>query len=119
MQKKIGELDRILPEEFKAELISKSELVEAKTSARQTQKIDNGIEAQMVVMSISGSEWQNLLQRAQQKGLLTRKETGILRIAAQLPGKIPSEKQSKILIDLLEKAEQEGIVVNCNSRHGM
>ena len=112
LQKKVDEFNRILPKEFKAELISRSEIVEEKKSARQTQKIDNGIGAQMKVMSIPGPEWQSLLQRAQQKGLLTQKEAGILRIAAQIPAKIPSEKQSVILVGLLDKVEQEGIVVN-------
>ena len=112
LQKKVGELDHILPGEFKAGLVSRSKMVEEKKAARQTQKIDNGIEAQKMVMSISGPKWQSLLQRAQQKGLLTQKETGILRIAAQIPGKVPSEKQSMVLVDVLEKAEEEGIVVN-------
>ena len=112
LQKKVGELDQILPKEFKSELVSKSAIVEEKKSARQTQKIDNGIEAQRLVMNIPGQEWQSLLQRAREKGLLTQKETGILRIAAQIPRKVPSEKQSMILVGLLEKAEQEGIVVN-------
>ena len=64
------------------------------------------------MLKIAGSKWQSLLQRAQEKGLLTAKETGILQIATQIPKKIPSEKQSMVLVGLLEKAEQEGIVVN-------
>ena len=64
------------------------------------------------MLEIAGPKWQSLLQRAQEKGLLTAKETGVLQIAAQIPKKIPSEKQSMVLVDLLEKAEQEGIVVN-------
>lgn len=112
LQKKLGELDLILPIEFKASLISKSKLVEEKKAAQQTQKIDNGIEAQKMVISISGPKWQDFLQTAKKKGLLTQKETGILGIAAQIPRKVPSGKQSMILIDLLEKAKEEGIVVN-------
>ncbi len=106
------EAERILPAEFESELIAKSEIVEEKKSARKTQKIDNNIEAQKKVVEISGPKWQSLLQRAQEKGLLTEKETGILQIAAQISGKIPSEKQSMVLVGLLEKAKQEGIVVN-------
>lgn len=64
------------------------------------------------MLEIAGPKWQSLLQRAQEKGLLTAKETGILQIAAQIPGKIPSEKQSMVLVGLLEKAEREGIVMN-------
>ncbi|SFK64797.1 AIPR protein [Nitrosomonas aestuarii] len=109
---KTDELDRILPDSFKAELVEQDQVAEEKKSARQTQKIDNGIEAQKKVMEISGSEWQKLLNQGQQKGLLSPKETGILQIAAQIPRKIPSEKQSMVLVEFLNKAEQEGIVVN-------
>ena len=112
LQGKVDSSDLILPDGFKAELISKNELVEEKKSAYKTQKIDNGIEAQRKVMEITGTKWKSLMQRAQEKGLLTPKETDILHVAAQIPKKIPSEKQSMILIDLLEKAEQEGIIVN-------
>ena len=87
-------------------------MLKKKRSARKTQKIDNGIEAQKKVLEIAGPKWQSLLQRAQEKGLLSAKETGILQTAAQIPKKIPSEKQSMVLIDLLEKVEQEGIIVN-------
>lgn len=35
---------------------------------------------------------------------------GILQIAEQMPAKIPTEQQSAILIEILVKAQQEGIV---------
>ena len=109
---KVNELDKLLSKRFRDELISTTKIAEEKRSARRTQKIDNGIEAQKKVLEISGAKWQSLLHRAQEKGLLSPKETGILQIAAQIPGKIPSEKQSIILVGLLTKVEQEGIVVN-------
>ena len=112
LQKKVDELDKILPEGFKSDLISKSEIVEEKKAARKTQKIDNGIEAQKKVLGITGAQWRSLLQKAQEKRLLTPIEIGILQVAAQIPARIPSEKQCMALVDLLEKAEQEGVVVN-------
>ena len=36
-------------------------------------------------------------------------EIGILQVASQIPAKIPSEKQSVILIDVRAKAALEGI----------
>ncbi len=112
LQGKVNELDRLLPKKFGSELISRTEVAEEKRSARKTQKIDNGIEAQKQVLKISGAKWKSLLHRARGEGLLTPKETGILQIAAQIPRKIPSEKQSIILVGLLGKVEQEGIVVS-------
>jgi hypothetical protein len=46
--------------------------------------------------------------------LLTPKESGILQTATQIPAKIPSEKQCLILLDVLEKAHSEGILVEFN-----
>ena len=39
------------------------------------------------------------------------KEMGILKIAQQIPDKIPTEKQSVVLMDILEKARAEGLHV--------
>jgi hypothetical protein len=43
------------------------------------------------------------------KRLLTPKENSILSVAAR--GKIPTENQSYVLLDILEKARAEGIGV--------
>lgn len=39
--------------------------------------------------------------------ILTPKETGILEIACRIPDRIPSEKQSVVLMDVLAKAKSE------------
>ena len=111
LQKKVNDLDTILPSEFKLALIKKNQVAEAKKDAQKTQNIDNGIEAQKRVIEISGEKWRVLMERSQGLGLLTPKETGILKIAAQIPHKIPSEKQCMVLIQILRKVELEGIVV--------
>jgi hypothetical protein len=82
---------------------------EAKT-ARQTQKIDNGIEVQRQVFDVPPAQWSTILREGSSRRLLTPKEMGILQIAAQMPTKIPTERQSAILIEILGKAQQEGIV---------
>ena len=43
------------------------------------------------------------------KNIFSPMETGFLQIASQIPAKIPSEKQSVILIAILAKAALEGI----------
>ena len=111
MQEKEGELEEMLPEKLKSELISKSEIAEEKKSARQMQKMDNGIEAQKRVLEITAAQWQSLLQRAQEKKLLISKEEGLLQTATRIPERIPTEKQCIALVILLRKLEQEGIVV--------
>lgn len=108
----VGELESMLPDEFKAGLIDTDMVVEEKKDAKRIQKIDDGIEAQKKVMGIKGPAWKSLMDQCGQKGILTPKETGILQIAAQIPKKIPSEKQSLILVEILDKVQQEGITVN-------
>jgi hypothetical protein len=43
------------------------------------------------------------------KRLLTPKEIGFMNVAAQMPAKIPTESQSRVLISILEKGREEGI----------
>jgi hypothetical protein len=45
------------------------------------------------------------------KRMLTPKEVGIMNIASQLPNKIPTERQCEVLVEILQRARQEGITV--------
>lgn len=100
-----------LPEAFWASLCSADDnRFEAKT-ARQTQKIDNGIEVQRRVFSIAPGTWRSIGNQLAVKRLLTPKETGIIDTAAQMPSKVPSEAQCRVLVGILEKARDEGITV--------
>lgn len=98
----------LLSEEFWAGVVSSEDNVAEAKTARQTQKIDNGIEAQRHVVSIPGSVWLELSKLLTTRRLLTPKEIGIIKVAAQIPLKIPTEKQSQVLIDILEKGRNEG-----------
>ena len=53
---------------------------------------------------------QKIIKEGMNRSLLTPKEVDILRIAEQIPAKIPTEKQSAVLIEILGKARQEGII---------
>jgi hypothetical protein len=107
----IERLEAALPVAFFEELISLEEQRVENRVAKATQKIDSGIEAQKRVIEIPAAKWHTVLQELSRRRLLTPKETGVLQVAAQMPGKIPTEKQSLVLIDLIEKARLEGLVV--------
>jgi hypothetical protein len=109
LQTKVKELSGLLPNQFFEELMTKDDVKEEVRTAVKTQKIDSGIEAQKTVMAIPASRWADLLAEGQKKRLFSPKEIGILQIAARMPMKIPSEKQSVILLDILEKAKLEAI----------
>ena len=81
-------------------------------TAKQTQRIDNGIEAQRKVLAVPAAEWARIHQSLLEKDLLTPKEDGVLRVAMQIPSKLPTEKQSVVLLDILDKGRLEGVVVS-------
>ena len=105
----ITELESELPSAFLKELVSIAEQVEEQTTAKKTQKIDDGIKAQSRVFEVPPQKWTRILDEARGKMNLSPKEVGILRVAQQIPNKIPTERQCAILIDLLKRARQEGI----------
>lgn len=81
-------------------------------SAKQTQRIDNGIEAQRNVLAVPATEWARIHQSLLDKNLLTPKEDGVLKVAMQIPSKLPTEKQSLLLLDVLDKGRMEGVIVS-------
>ena len=109
IQLKTGELKSLLPKPFLSGLVDKENIVEEVKSAAKVQKIDNGIEAQKKVMSIPAAKWRQIMADGNKKNLFSPMEIGILQVASKIPAKIPSEKQSVILIDVLAKAALEGI----------
>ncbi len=110
LQLKSSELRSLLPKPFLSGLVDKQNIVEEVKSAAKVQKIDNGIEAQKKVMSIPATKWRQIMADGNKKNIFSLMEIGILQVAARIPTKIPSEKQSVILIDVLAKAALEGIV---------
>jgi len=106
---KADEIAALLPHEFWAALSSVENVRFDEKTARQTQKIDNGIEAQKHVYTIPSHVWLKLSEVLQAKGLLTPKEVGILGVAKQMPNKIPSERQCTVLLNLLERGRLEGL----------
>lgn len=111
IQTEIAAMEKELSDEFWNELVSADETATEAKSAKKTQKIDNGIDAQRKVISIPTSEWRKVQQLLAAKRLLTSKEQGILNIAFQMPSKIPTEKQCVVLLETIEKARAEGITI--------
>jgi flagellar biosynthesis regulator FlaF len=105
------DISKLLPEELWAGFISVEDNKHETKSALQTQKIDNGIEAQRQVIAIAPATWQRLRTQMSAKRLLTPKEVGIMQIAAQIPNKIPTESQSRVLLEILRRSQVEGFTV--------
>ena len=102
----------LLPPEFYDGLVSLDDQSATVRSAKQTQKIDNGIEAQRKVLTVPAAEWARIHQRLIAKKLLTLLEIGVLKVAMQIPAKLPTEKQSAVLLAILDKGRLEGVVLS-------
>ena len=100
----------LLPERFWIGLASAEDNRHEANTARQTQKIDNGIDNQKQVLSVSPQKWTEILEEGKKRKFLTPKEIGILQIARQIPAKIPTEWQSSVLIEVLDKATSRGLL---------
>lgn len=99
------------PESLQEELLSTSELKDMKRTAAKDQRMLNGIEAQMAVCEAGAELWSEVREWGTSKGLLSPTDLGILDVASSIPSKIPSEKQSQRLIDILHRLHENGCQV--------
>ena len=111
IQARIDSIVSLLPPDFYDGLISLDDQSATVRTAKQTQRIDNGIEAQKKVLAVPAAEWVRLHQRLTEKNLLTPKEIGVLKVAMQIPVKLPTEKQSGVLLSILHKGRLEGLFI--------
>lgn len=110
VQGKIDQLESDVSLNFFKTLVGIDETKAEQKQAKKTQHIDDGIDAQKKVLEVPAQKWSKIRQVGIEKRFLTEKEVGIIRVAEQIPQKIPSEKQSEILVGVLEKAHAEGVL---------
>jgi hypothetical protein len=98
---------RLLPGLFK-ELIDRGEDVQQKKDSVAARKIESGIEQQTTVLQLGSAYWKGLRQWGLYRGLLSPDDAGILAVAAAMPRKLPTEKQSFRLMEINARLELEG-----------
>ena len=81
---------------------------ELEKDAGRNDIIQEGIKTQTQVLEKGADHWCKLRDWNEENRKLTSKETGILEIACAVPHKIPSEKQSQILIEAEKRAVADG-----------
>lgn len=111
MQVQTEAIAKSLSLEFYDRLVSFDDQAATARASKQTQRLDNGIEAQRKVLAIPAADWARIHHFLLEKKMLTTKENGVLGIAMQIPAKLPTEKQSVVLLDILDKGRLEGVVV--------
>jgi hypothetical protein len=89
-----------------------SEVHSAAKNARATQATDNGIAAQVAVFNIPSSKWLEMRKWGEKNDLVTPKELDLLRLASQIPAKMPSDKQCAQIWNVRERLLEEGFVSN-------
>ncbi|MDX2111035.1 MAG: AIPR family protein [Verrucomicrobiota bacterium] len=104
----VATLEYNLPDGLTDELVTKNEQRETDRSAIKGQKILNGIQAQTLVVKAGGQFWRDVRAWGSSRKLLSPMQTGILDVAASIPNKIPSDKQSIKAIEILRKLQSEG-----------
>jgi hypothetical protein len=101
-------LDIPLRNDLASELLSNAEVEYLEQSAKQERKIDNGIEDQRYVLGKGADYWRQIAKWGLDGKLFSEREMDIIRIACQIPQKIPSARQSRIIVDLEAAVKREG-----------
>jgi hypothetical protein len=105
-----SKLPVLVVDDFEKELTLKLYEASEKKASKEEQKVLGGIERQTMVYELGAAYWLGLRSWAQPRLLFTPDEMSILGVAAAIPKKQPTEKQSWRLVDLKQKAEGEGFV---------
>lgn len=89
-------------------IIGKEQLKAAEKEAKYDQRIDSDTEIMTKIIGISQGQWQNILMFATGRRLITPDEHTALRIACQIPQKMPAPIQCKRLLVVLKRLQEEG-----------
>ena len=102
-------LDFVLLPELKVCLAYIDDVANAERAGHKDRKMLNGIESQVEVVNKGSDFWRQVALFAVKKKILSEKEMGILKIAVLMDnGRPPSDKQSAVILSILEKAKDEG-----------
>lgn len=97
-----------LPEDIENCLISSEDNKHQQRLAKKDQNVTKGINAQTEVVKYSAEHWKRLAEFAVSHHIVSPTDVSALKIACQLPFKIPNAVQSRHLLDLESKARSEG-----------
>lgn len=98
-------------DDFMCTLTPIEEIVGMEKDATAKQKIANEVDAMKFILSSGKDYWQRVLNWGVARGLLSEMEQSILKLVVniEITGRIPSEKQAKIIIRTRERLIAEGM----------
>jgi len=109
--KRVQEINVRLAKGMFAELVMHEEEKAILSEARTRQKVDNSINAQAAVINFGQEYWQGLTEWARSNSVVTAEDEKLLRIACNIPRKIPNSRQGELLLMLKERFEKDGFPV--------
>lgn len=104
----VQSIDYNLPKEIKSCLIGKDEMRNAVRDARADMRIEKDTDVMTRIVKIQAEQWQNVMSYATSKRMVSPEELTALKIACQLPLKVPNPVQCKKLIVVLDRLYEEG-----------
>lgn len=96
-------IDYNLPIEIESCLIGKDELRIAVRDAKADMRIEKDTDVMTRIVEIQAEQWQNVMSYATSKRMVSPEELTALKIACQLPLKVPNPVQCKKLIAVLDR----------------
>lgn len=97
-----------LPGEIEDCLVGQDAMRTVVKAAKADRRVEMDAEAMTKVVEIAPDQWRGVMDFAMNRRMTTPEELTALRIACQLPTKVPTPAQSKKLIQLLERLYEEG-----------
>ncbi len=105
---KVKSRDILLSNEIEKVLVNKIQIKIAEKEARKDQKLISGVEAQTKVLEYGAENWKKVMGFVLEKRLTSSDLITALKVAIQIPKKLPNSYQSQKLLELLDKAYSEG-----------
>ena len=92
-------------------LIGQDDMRSVAREAKADRRVELDVDAMTKVVEITPAQWRIAMNFAISKRMITPEELAALRIACQIPMKVPTPTQSKKLIALLERLYEEGVAL--------
>lgn len=105
---RIKDLDIVLDDNIESVLINIQNVKTEQRRAKKDQRLVTGIEAQTKVVNYGAEYWKELLAFIAAKKIPFHSEVDALKIACNMPAKLPNSIHSQKLLALLDRAISEG-----------
>lgn len=103
-----------LLEPFVDSLISTTDELVENDVAQKEQKVSNEVNAEIELINLGADYWKKVLDFGRNDKLLSEMEDGLLSVAAnfETTGRIPSDKQAKLIMQIRNRLFDEGLSRN-------